>query len=489
MKYIIAHDFGTSSAKASLFQTDGTLIASAAETYHTYYEFPQYAEQDAEDWWTAFCKNNKRILKNIDRADIAAVSFSSAFPNCLLVDKDRKPLHRALIWQDSRAIKEAREISRLLPEKYTKRAPGGVLSPDRSLSKLLWIKAHNPEVYAKADKLLACAGDYIILKLIGKAVCEYNVSYGTAMIQRGTKEWSEEILHIAGIDAGLMPELHDRTDIVGTVGEAAAEECGLPAGTKIVCGTVDSDCTCIGGGLRNPGDAFLLGGTSAEIDALDQNGRKIGRPSNSSGAALNWMRDIFAIPELAKAKQENRDVFDLINEIAAQREPGSGGVIFLPYLAGERGVRYDSWAKGSFYGLSLSTSREDMIRAVVEGVGYNLNLMLQQIRDAGVEVTRLPVVGGLGKGREVLQIFADIMNVTFLTFEHMDQAAVVGAAVIAGMGIGIYEDVSAAEQFMHVKDVIEPNLENHEIYKRYIRYFEEVYQALKPITERFGNGE
>lgn len=481
MEYIIAHDIGTSSAKASLFSVEGELIASSSVSYETYHAFPSYAEQDADDWWNAFCVNNARLTEHLNGGKVLCVSFSSTYPNCLLVDKDLKPLHRAMIWQDTRATGQAKRISAELPPKYTARAPGKVLSPDRTLPKLLWIKENSPEVFAKAYKMLPCAASYIILKLTGKAVTDYAVSYGTSMIERGSKEWSDEVLSIAGIDPAIMPELFDRSDVVGTVDAEAAKASNLPEGTRIVCGTVDSDCTCIGGGLLNPGDAFLLGGTSAEIDALAPNGRKIGRPTSSSGASLSWLRDNIAVLEKKEAAETGSDVFGLINQAVESAPVGSSGVIFLPYLAGERGMRNDPFARGAFTGISLMTTRECLMRAVVEGIGFNLNLMLQDIRDQGIPVTRLPIVGGLGKGAAVRQVFADIMNVTLVTYEHMDEAAVAGAAVIGGIGLGLYEDVSAVHKFMRPAAETVPDPENHKKYLEIIPRFEEVYQALKTV--------
>lgn len=269
--------------------------------------------------------------------------------------------------------------------------------------------------------------------------------------------------------------------IVGCVNERISEECGLPAGTRIVCGTVDSDCTSIGGGLINPGDAFFLGGTSAEIDALAPDGRKIGRPTSSSGSSLSWMRNNIGILEKITETENDYGDYSLINKRVAEAPVGSGGVIFIPYLAGERGLRNDPLARGSFTGISLSTSRECLMRAVVEGIGFNLNLLLENIRAQGIEVTELPIVGGLGKGAEIRQIFADIMNVTLITYQHMDEAAVAGAAVIGGMGLGIYSDISAIKKFMRFADKTVPNEENHKKYLEIMPVFEKTYQALKTL--------
>lgn len=481
MEYIISHDFGTSSVKSAVFSVDGTLVSSVSAPVKTVCNKPGHAVQDAYEWWDIFCRNNKVLLDKTGAGKVLCVSFSTAFPSCLLVDESLQPLYPAMIWQDTRALEQAKSITKALPAKYTARAPGGVMSADRALVKLLWLKENLPEVYERAYKLLPSASSYIIMRMTGEAVCDYAASYGTAMIERGSKDWCDEILDISGVSRTLLPRLCERTDIVGEVSNDMAAECGLPAGTKIICGTVDSDCTSIGGGLINPGDAFFLGGTSAEIDGLAANGRKIGRPTSSSGSSLSWMRNTIGLIEKMEEAATGVGDYSLINKTVAKVPAGSGGVIFIPYLAGERGLRNDPYARGSFTGISLSTTREDLMRAVVEGIGFNLNLLLNNLRENGIEVSVLPIVGGLGKGAEIRQIFADIMNVTLVTYEHMDEAAVAGAAVIGGIGLGIYEDISEIRKFMRFAEETKPNIENHKVYQQLMPVFEKTYQALKTV--------
>lgn len=193
------------------------------------------------------------------------------------------------------------------------------------------------------------------------------------------------------------------------------------------------------------------------------------------------MRNNIGILEKITETENDYGDYSLINKRVAEAPVGSGGVIFIPYLAGERGLRNDPLARGSFTGISLSTSRECLMRAVVEGIGFNLNLLLENIRAQGIEVTELPIVGGLGKGAEIRQIFADIMNVTLITYQHMDEAAVAGAAVIGGMGLGIYSDISAIKKFMRFADKTVPNEENHKKYLEIMPVFEKTYQALKTL--------
>ena len=466
MEYILAHDFGTSADKASLFTTQGQFVRTTTVSYPTHYSHGTYAEQDAEDWYKAFCKSTKELLEGIDASKVLCVSFDGTYPNCLCVGRDLKPLHKAMIWQDSRSYDEAKEISALLPKKYTASRSNGILATDRTLPKLMWVKKHQPEIFAKTYKVFPSVMDYIILKLTGNAVCDIDMGFSTSMMNLEKTDWSDEVLEAAGVPRTMMPELHNRTDIVGIVPQARAAECGLAAGTKLVMGTGDSACMSIGAGWLKEGDTYLNGGTSAGIITRGPGGAKLGGQTASSGSSLSWMKNNLCTEEQRIALETGRDVYDIINEEIEKVPIGSNGIMFHPYLAGERAPRSNPRAKGSFVGITLTSTRFDMMRSVVEGIGLNINVILQKMRDQGYDIKRMPIVGGMGKGAAVRQIFADIMNVELTTFEYMDEAATVGAAVLGGIALGIYEDESAAHKFMKIASVTYPNAENHEKYKK-----------------------
>lgn len=476
--YILAHDFGTSAVKSSLFTIEGELTKSVAAAYPTYHTRETWAEQDPEDWWRAFCLNNKMLLEPVDRESVLCVSFSGAYPNCLCVDTEMKPLHRAMIWQDARAAEETRLLNTQLESRGLP-----PVSADRTLPKLLWIKKHLPEHFAGIYKVIPSAADYIILKITGMALCDHGTACGTAMFDRDNNRWSGEILELSEISDSFLPEPRGRTEIAGEVPAHLEDECGLAAGTKLVMGTGDSACTSIGAGLFRPGDAYISGGTSAEVIALDKDGKKLGRPTASSGASLNWLKNTICLAEQRIAEESGRDAFDIICEMIVKAPVGSNGVMFHPYLAGERATRNNLNAKGSFVGISLATTRADLIRSVVEGIGFNLNLLLEDIRNQGLNITRMPIVGGLGKSPALRQVFADIMNVEIISYEYMDEAAAVGAAVLGGIALGLYKDETAAERFMKIVSITTPTVENHEKYARLIPLFEKVYEAQLPLYE------
>lgn len=483
MNYILAHDFGTSGDKALLFTTEGRAINSEFAGYSTYHCEGSHSEQDPEDWWNAFCQCNTGLLKGIDASKVLCVSFDGAFPNCLCVDKDLKPLHRCITWQDSRAYDEAREISKLLPQSYLSGKSNGIMEVNRTLPKLLWIKKNQPDIFKNTYKVFSCFTEYIILKLTGKAVCDYKTASITGMMNPEQTDWSDLVLSTAGIPRSIMPELRLRTDIIGDVPEKLSQTCGLAAGTKIVMGTGDSWSTNIGAGMLHTGDAYLNSGTSAGILMLGKGGKRMGGQTASSGSALTWLRDTICCPEQQIAKSSGRNCFDHIDESIMKSPVGSNGVLFHPYLAGELDPRRNPQAKGSFVGITLTTTREDLMRSVLEGIGLNLNLILQSILDQGYTLKRIPIVGGMGKSPVIRQIFADIMNIELVTYENIDKVAAMGAAVLGGIALGLYKDETAVEKFINITSLTVPNAENHQKYKKIMPLFEEVYEAQKPVYE------
>lgn len=482
MKYILAHDFGTSADKAALFTVDGAMVAKNAVSYPSRYAEDQ-VEQDPNDWWYAFCKNNEVLLSGYDPADVLCVSFDGTAPNCLCVDRNMRPLDSAMIWQDVRAKEEAEMLSAILPERHLQSHPGKKLSADRTLAKLLWVKHHRPEMFTHTWKVLPCVTSYIILRLTGRAVCDYGVARTTAMLEPDNSDWSDEILTWAKIDRTLLPELIDRAEIAGMVGPKP--ECGLTPGTPVVVGTVDYACTAVGAGIYQPGSFLLCGGTSASIDGFDLTGKRFGRATTASGGSLVWLKNQICHEEQRIALETGDDVFEVMDREIAKAPVGSGGVIFQPYLAGARSVFNDAAIKGSFVGISLSTTRAELMRSVVEGIGFNLNLILQSIRDMGIPVTHMPIVGGLGNGAVVRQIFADIMDVSFVTYTTMNESSAVGAAVLGGVALGIYPDESASKLFLHIDGITEPNPEARKRYAELMPQYHMLYQQLQTYYHAF----
>ncbi len=480
-KYILSHDLGTSGDKATLFTTEGKFVKTTTVGYESRHFNDNWVEQDPEDWWDVFCKGNKTLLEGIDNKDVLCVAFDGTFPNCLCMDKEGNALYPAIMWQDVRAVKEAKEIAKLLPKEYIEHGFGGNYLAYQTITRLMWLKNNKPEIFKKIYKVVSCSQGYIIMRLTGNAVDEIKTSVITGLMNLEATDWSDEVLEIAGIPRSIMPKLGNMTDIVGEVPEKLSEACGLAAGTKLVLGTGDTGCTSIGAGLLKPGDAYMNGGTSAGIIVkLASGDRTGGGLTASSGSSLSWLKNTICLHEQDVAKKTGKDVYTILNEEAAKAPIGSNGVIFHPYLTGERSPRNNPDAKGSFVGITLTTTRQDIIRSVIEGIGLNINVILEEARKQ-TDIKRMIMVGGLAKGDVTRQIFADIMDAELVVLKYMDETATVGAAVLGGIALGIYKDVTAVEKFMEVKAVTYPNKENHEKYKKIMPLFEKVYEAQVPI--------
>ena len=484
-KYLLAHDFGTSGDKASLFTTEGKFVATKTTGYPSITLSNGGVEQDPDEWWAAFCNSTKELTKDIDVKDIIAVGFDGTFPNCLCIDKDGNKLNNAYIWQDVRAVEECAELEGIIPHELLLCNRDGKIGANETLPKIYWIKKNKPEIFEKTAMIFPAVQDYIIWKLTGVAATSFAAAGNTTMMTQDHTDWSDEILSYVGLTREQMPVIHERTDIIGEVTEKYAEECGLAVGTKLVIGSGDTQCSMIGAGLIKPGDAYMNGGTSAGILALAPEGsgqRMLGGLTASSGTSYSWLKNQICKYEQELEKQTGRNVYDIINEEIASAPVGSNGVMFHPYLAGERSPRNNGKAQGSFVGISLTTKREDILRSVIEGIGFNSGVIMDSVRAGGLDLKSIVIVGGLGKGDITRQIFADIMNVEIKAPKYMEEAATIGGAILAGIAMGIYEDEeSALEKYLEIAATTKPIPENVEKYAKLKPIFEKIYEGLYPV--------
>ncbi len=500
-QYILAHDVGTSGNKATLYRIDGKLAGSMVEEYPTYYPNSGWVEQNANDWWKAVCVSTKKLLEQTDikPAEVACVSFSAQMMGCLLVDKAGTPLRNMLIWADTRsAIQEKHMLERVNMERCYQ-ITGHRLSASYSAAKLLWIKDNQPELYQQAYKMLH-AKDYLVFKLTGQFVTDFSDASGTNLLDIRRKEWSRELLEAFGVRPDLLPELHASTDVVGRVTNQAAKECGLLAGTPVVLGGGDGSCACVGADVVQPGKAYNVIGSSSWISMaaeqpyfdpemrtfnwihLDENLYTPCGTMQAAGYSYAWYRDTLGREEIAAAKEQGTSAYELMNQEAAASAPGANGVLFLPYLLGERSPLWDHNAKGAFVGMGISTTKGDMTRSVLEGVGYNLKTILDILENCA-KIEGITMIGGGTKGTLWLQILADIWQKPLYVPGYLEEATSMGAAICGGVGIGVYSDFGIAETFAKTERVITPHPELAPIYHCNYRHFQKAYSCLKPLYE------
>lgn len=497
---ILAHDLGTTGNKALLYEAGGRALASVFHAYPTAYPKTNWAMQNPEDWWSAVCITTRKLIDSahIDPVEIACVVFSGQMMGCVPVDWSVNPLCDAIIWADQRAVEEARLLTEKIGFERVYQITGHRPSPAYTAAKILWIRRHQPEIFNRAHKFLL-AKDFIIARLTGKFVTDYSDASGMNLYDLQQKAWSEEILAGLELEARLLPELHASVDVIGGVTHQSAAATGLMAGTPVVAGGGDGACATVGAGVVKPGSAYNYIGSSSWIGITTQ--QPILDPEmrtftfahlipgwynpigtmQSAGGAYQWTRDIFCAVEKNAAAQMGVSTYELMNLQAEHSSPGAQGLIFLPYLLGERSPRWNPHARGAFIGLTMKHTRQDMIRAVLEGITLNLRVILEAFQRQGANLEAMRVIGGGAQSPLWRQIMADIYGIPVQRPNLLEEATSLGAAIAGGVGVGLYPDFSIAETLTPIVDSVEPNVNLKELYEELYQVFNKSYEALVDV--------
>ncbi len=488
MPFILAHDLGTTGNKATLFDDAGNLVARHLENYPVAYPQANWAEQDPADWWRAICLSTRALLaeSRISPREIAAVCFSGQMMGIVPTDSTGEPLRPAIIWADQRAVAEADFITERCGFTRTYQLTGHRVSPAYLAAKILWVKRHQPEIYARTYKFL-CAKDYIVFKLTGHLVTDYSDASGSNVFDLAQRAWSADLLAEMGLDVAQLPDVHASTDIVGEVTRAAAEETGLVPDTPVVIGGGDGPCAAVGAGVVAPGDAYCYIGSSAwiglasDVPMLDPQMRiavfhhlhpRLFAPTGSmqsAGGARDWFIHVLG---------------DSADADAANVPPGANGLIFLPYLIGERTPWWNPQARAAFVGLTMAHGRAEMARSVLEGVAFNLRLILDALESQGTTVPSVRLIGGGAKSDLWPQMLADVFARPIHLLSLVAEATSWGAAVAGGVGVGLYRDWNMAQEQARARAVIEPDAQNVARYAELVPLFQETYCTLEPIYAR-----
>ena len=364
----------------------------------------------------------------------------------------------------------------------------------------MWIRDNEPDIYASTYKVLN-AKDYIVFRLTGEFCTDYSDANSMDCFDINTLSWSERLCECAGIDMEKLPEAHSSVHVAGTVTRRAAEQTGLAEGTPVVIGCGDGVSASVGAGSIEEGKTYCCLGTSAWITTAskapvyDEQMRTVtwvhavpglyapNGTMQTAGGAYSWLKNPVGEMETFRASTEEKSPYDLINAEIEKSPAGANGVLFLPYLLGERAPRWNDLAKGAFLGLKAENTRSDLLRSVLEGITLNLGVILDTLR-TNVAIDEITVVGGGARGRVWRQIMADILETRILVPRVLEEAGSMGAAVIAGVGTGIYQDFHAIDRFLEIADVQEPDVSVYEIYRQEKELFDACYQALEPLFGR-----
>jgi len=492
---------GTSGNKATLYDLDGTLAGSIINEYPTYYPHSGWVEQDADDWWRAVCDSTRHLLEKTGTpaSAVACVCFSAQMMGCLIIDRENRPLRRMITWADTRSSAQEKYMLKEAGMDDVYRITGHRLSASYSAPKLLWIRDNEPGLFKKTGKMLQ-AKEYIILKLTGEIVTDYSDAGGTDLLDINKRDWSDELLSVFDIPREILPDVYPSTHIAGKVTPEAAQACGLLEGTPVVTGGGDGSSATVGAGVVRPGQAYNVIGSSSWIststvspffDPLMRVFNWIHMDSTlytpcgtmqSAGFSYSWFRNSLCKEEVDTGASVNKSAYKLIDELVESTLPGAGGLLFLPYLLGERTPWWDHNARGAFVGLGISTSKAEMARAVLEGVGFNLRLILD-IFEESAPIDDIIMIGAGVKGDIWLQILSNIWQRPLLVPGFLEEATSMGAAICGGVGVGIFNDFSVAEKMNKPVRCIEPDKTVTKAYNNLYRVFREAYMQLKPVYQ------
>jgi len=484
--YILAIDIGTSACKVAVFDRLGNVLAAETRSYPVYYSFPGYAEQKPGEWWASACEAIRDIFSSgkIAPSDIKTVGVDGQSWSCIIVDKHGQVLFDNPIWMDTRAEGICAEVKQRVDKAAMFEICGNPFEPMYTTPKILWFKRNFPEIFKSAYKVLQ-SNSYIVYKLTGELSLDSSQGYGLHCFDMHKGKWDSALVETLGIPMGLLPDISEPWDIVGHITQDAARATGLLAGTPVVAGGLDAACSTLGGGVCEPGQTQEQGGQAGGMSiCLDRciTHKKLimGRhvvPNRwilqggtvGGGGALKWLREVM-LPGIS---------FSEMSELATQSRPGSNGLIFLPYMSGERSPIWDKSAKGVFFGLDYAKSRCDIIRAVMEGVAFSLLHNIKTAEEAGAYAGSMHSVGGSANSSVWMQIKSDVTGKP-MRVPSSDTATTLGAAMLAGIGVGIYESCQdAIACTAQMKASYEPNMQNHEIYRRYYDVYLELYENLK----------
>ncbi len=498
MGYVIGLDIGTSGAKALLINEKGDIVYKAFREYPLYTPYPLWTEQDPLDWWDATVSILSEIVEKslVDPQDIKAIGLSGQMHSAVLLDKDYNVIRPAILWSDQRTEKECRHVMDLLGQEKVMELISNPVLPGFTLGKILWVKNNEPENYEKIFKVLL-PKDYIRFKMTGELFMEITDAAGTAYFSVREGRWSSELLEALGIPVELFPRICKSFEVCGKTTKELESLTGIKKGTKVVGGGADNACGAIGAGIVKEGRMLSSIGTSGVIltpifihkydplgrihtfnHAIDNMWYLMG-VELSAGMSLRWYRETNGIIETALSPFLKRDPYELLSDEASHSPIGSNGVIFLPYLSGERTPHKDPFARGVFFGISISTKREDMIRAIMEGVTFGLMDSVRIMEDLGAKIEEVRAIGGGAKSVLWREIQADVFGREVSIMEK-DEGPAYGAAILATIGAGMFGSVQeAVEELVKVREVVIPNRENTERYRDFYNLYIELYPALK----------
>ena len=495
-------DVGTGGTRALILDELGRVVASGTEE-HAPFATPQlgWAEQDPQDWWRACIVAVRRALANLGtrKNEIACVGFSGQMHGAVLLDALDEVIRPALIWCDQRTEPQVQELSELFSADRLIQLTCNAPLTNFTLTKLLWVRENEPQNWERVAHVLL-PKDYVRFHLTGERAIDVADASGTLLLDVARRQWSSEVLDQTRIDRQLLPTLHESPEVCGQVSARAAQATGLRAGTPVVAGAGDQAAGAVGMGIVRPGTVSATIGTSGVVfaatdrPALDPKGRihtfchaipgrwHVMGVTQAAGLSLRWFRDRFGV-----VAQDGSDPYEQLSGEAAAAPPGSDGVLWAPYLMGERTPHLDPNARAALIGLTAAHTRAHVVRAILEGVAFSLRDTFTIFKEMNVPVDRIRLGGGGARSALWRQIQADVYTHAVERVQT-EEGAAYGAAILAGVGARNWHSVEeACDAVVRTAEKIQPNAESSAILEEAYRTYRRIYPALRQIAERPGS--
>lgn len=507
-KYSIGVDIGTTSTKAVLFTESGESVHQATIEYPLLTPVPKVAVQDPDEIVEAVVTAIKRVAEEqiLEQNELSVISFSSAMHSITVVDKEGQPLTPSITWADQRSEPYAKALKSMNGQSIYEKT-GTPIHPMSPLSKLIWLREEESAVFEQAYKFVGIK-EYVFYRLFDRYVIDYSVASATGLFNMFTLDWDSEALETAGISSGKLSEIVPTTEIFKGVNKQLAERMGIDPKIPVVIGANDGCLANLGVNAIDKGTVAVTIGTSGAIRTVvdepvtDPDGRifcyaltdqhwVIGGPVNNGGMILRWLRDELCVKEIDESKETGIEAYDLITEKAATIRPGSNGLLFHPYLSGERAPSWNANARGSFYGLALHHKREHMMRAVLEGINLNLYMVMKALEDIIGRPAKIHATGGFAQSEVWRQMLADIFNQE-VHIPQTVESACLGASVLGRFAVGELKSLSAIEDLVKTETINKPEVEAVSIYEELIpiysrlsRIFEQEYDAISDFQTKY----
>jgi gluconokinase len=492
---VIGLDIGTTSTKAVAFGPQGRIRGVHAVDYPLLQPHPSWAEQDPDTILNAVLDAVRHALlkAGATKEDVLAIGMSTAMHSLIALDEQHRPLTRSIIWADNRSIDQAARLKRELGGETIYRRTGTPIHPMSPLPKLMWLREEQPELFRQAAKFVSIK-EYVLHRLFGEFVVDYSIASATGLFNLEKLEWDAEVLNLIGISPEQLSKPVPTTHVLQGMDPDSATKLGLPADVPFVVGASDGVLANLGVGAIGPGEVAVTIGTSGAIRTVtdrpctDEQSRTfcyaltdrhwvIGGPTNNGGIMLRWLRDEFAAPEIEVAGRLGLDTYDLMIQYAERVPAGSEGLLFLPFLSGERAPYWNANARGMFFGISLHHKREHFIRAVLEGVIMSVFSVGVALRDLAGPAKDIRASGGFARSPLWRQILSDVLGREVLVPES-HEASALGAATLALYALGEIENLEQIKDWISIKHRHQPNLQHTETYLQLYYIYERVYRKL-----------